>query len=152
MRAREAGPARLNHRFETLRIVAELVEGEQADVGPQLLVEEVLQLERAAALLGVGGIERRLGEALLERGDYLGRVADRPPLELQHREGDVAGVAGEPHRGRDVGAGDGDGAADVRHPLVVERPAHLLAVVRDVDVPESGFRIAHCALGCAVEA
>jgi hypothetical protein len=35
------------------------VEGEQADVRPQLLVEEVLELERAAALLGIGGTARR---------------------------------------------------------------------------------------------
>ena len=56
-------------------------------VGTQLLVEEVLQLQRPAALDRVLGIERRLRIAPLERRDDLRRVADRLAVELQHREG-----------------------------------------------------------------
>src|SRR6185436_16706093 len=79
--------------FEALAVVAQLVEGEQAEIWAELLVEEVLQLEGAAQLRGIGGIEGRLREALLERGDDRGRVGDRLPVELEHREGEVGGVA-----------------------------------------------------------
>ena len=114
----------------------------------QLLVEEVLQLERAAALLGVGRVERRLGVALLERGDDRGRVADRAAVHLQHREGRCCSPRVSQKRDRDVHPRQRR-AADVRDPLVVQRPARLLAEVRDVDLPESRFAVAHCAASVA---
>ena len=44
----------------------------------------------------------------------------------------------------DVQARNRDGAAVVGDFLVVERPARLLAEVRDGDVPEGGAGVAHC--------
>jgi hypothetical protein len=45
-----------------------VVEG-AADVRSELLVEELLELKRAAPLRRIVGIERRLGPALLDGGD-----------------------------------------------------------------------------------
>ena len=56
--------------------------GKQLGVGrapqmrSQLLVEEILELERATALRRILGVERWLRPALLDRGDDSGRVAD----------------------------------------------------------------------------
>lgn len=61
----------------------------------QLLVEVVLQLEGAAALFGLGGVEGPIRAALLEGDDDRGRVGDRPPVELQDRKG-LLGAAAEP--------------------------------------------------------
>ena len=109
--------------------------------GPSSLVEEVLELERPATLGRLLRVERRLGPALLERRDDRGRVADVAAVEAQDREG-LRRPAGEPERDRDVRAGERR-AALVLDPLVGERPAGLLAVVRDRDVPEQRLVVAH---------
>ena len=124
--------------------------GEQPRVGPELLVEEVLEGEGAPALVGVGRVERGLGLALLERGDDRGRVADVAAVDGQHREGDL-GAAGEPERERDVAAGRRR-APLVLDALVGQGPARLLAVVRDGDVPEGGEAAAHCLIPAALPA
>jgi hypothetical protein len=125
------------------------VKGEQAGVRRQLLVEEVLQLEGPTALGGVGGIEGGIRMALLERGDDRGGVADGLPVEPQDRKR----AAAAPRQG------ERDDHVDTGHrrpalmldALVIERPADLLAVVRDRDVPEHRLRRhwivlrAHCA-------
>jgi hypothetical protein len=71
-------------------------------VWSQLLVEEVLQLEGAAALRGIGRVERRVRVALLDRGEDRGRVGDRAPVHLQQRQGDA------------LATGQGEGDRDVR--------------------------------------
>jgi hypothetical protein len=53
------------------------VEGELAGIWAELLVEELLQLQRPSPLLGVGRVESRLRMAFLESGDDRGRVGDR---------------------------------------------------------------------------
>ena len=126
---------------EALPVVAELVPGELPDIGAELLVEELLQLERAAPLGDVRRVERRLGVALLQRGDDRGRVADSLSVDAEHGEG-VVGAAGEPEGDRHVGAGDGRVAAMLDF-LPGQRPARLLAVVRDVDLPEGGEGVTH---------
>ena len=102
--------------------------------GPQLLVEEVLELQRARPLGGVGRVQRGLRRVLLERGDDGGGVADRAAVELEHRQPALlaarlvhrAGAVEPRHRRAQL----------VRNPLVVQRPARLLVVVRELDVPE----------------
>ena len=86
------------------RVLAHFVEGEVADVGPDLLVEELLQRQRLPALLGVGGVERRFGEAPLEGLDDRARAADVPSLERENGEGRLL-AAGQPEGDGDVGAG-----------------------------------------------
>jgi len=56
------------------------VKSDPPDVRPELLVEELLELEGARALGRSTRIERRLGEGLFERGDDPRRVVDRPPF------------------------------------------------------------------------
>jgi hypothetical protein len=50
--------------------------GRAPEVWSQLLVEEVLELERATPLRRILGVQRWLWPALLDRGDDSGRVAD----------------------------------------------------------------------------
>ena len=57
---------------------AQLVPGEQPDVGTELFVEELLQLERPLPLRRVGRVQGRIRKVLLERRDDRGRVADIP--------------------------------------------------------------------------
>jgi len=135
---------------EHRRLVGQLVEGKQARVRPQLLVEEVLQLEGVAALLGIGRVERRVRVALLDRSEDRGRVGDRAPVHLQQRQGDAL-AAGQREGDRDV-APRQRRAADVGDPLVVERPAHLLAVVGDVELDQGGLVVTHCASSVVVAA
>src|SRR5438552_10582605 len=99
----------------------------------EVLVEELLELERAPALPGVGRIQRRIGKALLERGDDARGVPDRSAVDLEHGEG--GHPAGQGKRDKHVGPGQRI-AADVPYALVVERPARLLVEVRELDVPE----------------
>jgi hypothetical protein len=112
---------------------------EQPDVRTELLVEELLQLERPRTLAGIARIERGLGHRFLERGDDLGGVADRPAVELQDGER-VAAASRQDEGDRDVRA-RGRGAPLVLDSLVLERPASLLVVVRDADVPEDGLHV-----------
>ncbi len=74
------------------------------------------------------------GSVGLQGGDDLGRVADVRPVQLQHRQGRLRPPR-QDQGDRDVAARQGR-AAGVVDPLVLERPANLLAVVRDVDLPE----------------
>ena len=116
------------------------MEGHVAGVGSELLVEEVLELQRPAPLIWVGGVQRRLGVALLEGGDDRRRVADRTAVELEQGEGLVL-AAGDEQRRRHVRPRRRR-VAVVFDALPVQRPADLLAVVGDLDVPE--LRSAHC--------
>jgi len=117
------------------------VPDELADRRSQLFVEVVRERERAAPLGDLGGVERRLGEALLQRGDYRGRVADVAAVQAQHGKG-VMGATGEPEGDGHVGAGDRRATA-VLDALPGKRPARLLAVVRDVDLPENRLVVRH---------
>ena len=108
------------------------MDDEHAHVRSELLVEEVLEVEGPRPCHRVGWAQGRLGKAPLERVDDPGRIPDRLLLENQHREGPVTG---ELLRDRPVPSRDGC-ATNVRDALVVERPPHLLVVVRDLEVPE----------------
>ena len=79
----------------------------------------------------------------LERGDDARRVADRAAVEKQDRQRGCPRP--ERRRGRYVAP---ERAADVRDPLLVERPAHLLVEVRNRQVPEDGrvTALAHISL------
>jgi hypothetical protein len=79
-------------------------------------------------------VQRWLGIALLERGDDGRRVADALAVELEHREGLVSPTR-EPERDEHVQPRHRR-LAVVVDALVRQRPPHLLAVVRDADVPQ----------------
>lgn len=77
--AEARGNRRRNARRDLLQeigVATRFMEGEPAGVGAEFLVEELLELERPAALLGIGGIQRRLRDALLQGGDDRRRVGD----------------------------------------------------------------------------
>jgi hypothetical protein len=97
----------------------------------ELLVEIVFQCERPLPRRGVTGIQWRLGIALFERRDDTRRIADRPSLQEQDRQRTAPRRA--PGADQVVGA---KYATAVRDPLVVERPADLLAEMRERDVPQ----------------
>jgi hypothetical protein len=80
---------------ELRTVPPQLVERRAADVRPELLVEELLELQRAAPLVRIRRVERRRRELLLEGRDDRGRVAYRPAVELDHGEGDLPAL-GEP--------------------------------------------------------
>src|SRR5205823_6461018 len=115
-------------------VAAELVKDEPPDVGAELFVKEVLELERPAALDRLRRVQRWLRVAFLERADNRGRVADAPAVELEDRQR-VAAAAGQRERDRHVVTGH-ERPALVPDALQVERPSRLLVVVRDLDVPE----------------
>ena len=89
--------------------------------GTELLVEIVFQCERVLPRGGVSGIQRRLGMAMLDRGDDTSRIADRPAIQEQDRQDAMPRRAS----GADqvVGA---EHLTAVRKALVVQRPADLL--------------------------
>ena len=110
-----------------------MFEHEQAQIRPELLVEVVLDLKRAAAVGWIVREELGLRVAALELPDDERGVADGEPVELQDREG---GTGPEPPGDLRVPARDRR-AADVREPLVVERLARLLVVVGDLEMPQN---------------
>src|SRR6059036_1635880 len=88
------------------------------DRRPELLVEEVLELERAAARGLVARVEGRLRIRALEGRDDTRRVVDRTTVEDEHWDGRLPGHSPdlpevEPGQER---------PAHVRHALEVERP------------------------------
>jgi hypothetical protein len=97
-----------------------------------VLVEEILQRQRPRTLARIGRVERRVGMAALELGDDPRRIADRFAVELEQRE---RPAAAEPPRPQRVQPGRRRAKA-VSDALEVERPAGLLVVVREGDVPE----------------
>lgn len=119
------------------RVGKQRLVGHEADVRSQLLVEELLERERTLPLRRIVRIERSLRPALLDRGDDSRRIADRPPVEGEHgRRRRIAGQTlglqdVEPRKQR---------AADVGDPLVVQRPAHLLVVMREFELPQHAAR------------
>ena len=104
----------------------------------ELLVEVVFQRERVLPRVGVTGIQRRLGIALFERGDDMGRIADRAAVEEQNRQRAVPRRT--PGADQVVRA---EHFAAVRDALVVERPTHLLAEMRERDVPQQRCILVH---------
>src|SRR5262245_55686903 len=94
------------------------------------LVEIVLQHKRALPGGRVTRIKRRLWVMLLKRGDDARGIGDRLAAKPQNRQ--LALARREPDLDQVVGA---EHAATVRDALVVERPAHFFAVVRERDVP-----------------
>jgi hypothetical protein len=119
-----------------------VMQHEEPRVRSKLLVEEILDLERAPALVSFGWIQRRLGKASLERLDDPGRISDRLPIQDEHWK---RPATGQLFRDRLMAARHG-GATNVGHPLVVERPARLLVVVGDLQVPEHGSVSVVCAV------
>ena len=68
-------------RHHQFRVGKQLVVEGAADVRSELLVEEVLELERATPLCVILGIERRVRPLFLDGGDDPCRVADCPPVD-----------------------------------------------------------------------
>ena len=115
------------------RIMDELgVHEHRPDRRPELLVEEVLERERAATPGLVPRVEGRLRKCALEGLDDARRVVDRTTVEGEHRDGRL------PRHSQDLGEvkPGQERPAHVRDPLEVERPAGLLVEVRDGEVPE----------------
>ena len=50
-----------------------------------MFVEVIFQRERVLSRVGVAGIQRRLGIALFEPSDDMGRIADCAAVEEQNR-------------------------------------------------------------------
>ena len=71
---------------ESVGVARHLRERCAPDVRRQLLVEELLQLECAAAIVRVRRVERRLRVVALQPLDDLRRVVDRVAVQLQDRE------------------------------------------------------------------
>src|SRR6516162_8834480 len=94
------------------------------------LVEIVLQHKRALPRGRVTRIERWLGVMLLKRGDDTRGIGDR--LAAKPQNGHLALAGRAPDLDQVIGA---EHAASVRDALIVERPAHFFAVVRERDVP-----------------
>lgn len=129
----EAHPERESGNH-TVRVVHEhRAEDCCAELMPELLVEEVLQLHGAPARGFVARIERGIRAKLLERLEDSRRVADRLPLEKENRQ---CRAPGRPERSRQVV--EEEGFPDVRDPLEIQRPANLLVEVRDGEMPEDG--------------
>src|SRR5215210_6854936 len=134
------------------RVLEQGVERGPADAGAELFVEEVLERESPLPVGRAGRVERRVGPVLLERGDDPGRVSDRPPVDLEDRRGSPFPLEAPPQPVR----ARRERAALVGDPLEVERPAGLLVVVGEAELPEDGQAsgVAHCAasshhqLGC----
>jgi len=126
--------ARRQHAQCDIRIVPEQRGDDRCPQGrTELLVEIVFQSERSLPRGGVTGIERRRRIALFERGDDLGRIADRPAV--QEQDGQRTVPRRTPRTDQIVGAKH---LTVVRDTLAVERRAGLLAVVRERDVPQQG--------------
>jgi hypothetical protein len=122
----------VDHREELLRLFQVVVEQHPPKVGTALFVEEVLNLERAVALLRIGRVEGWLRPPPLDLLDDLRGIADRTAGHLQDRHRAARAQAARRellHAGRHR-------PAYVRDALVVERPPYLLVVVRDLEVPE----------------
>src|SRR5439155_5179301 len=111
-----------------LGVTAEFIEHQSPDVRAELAIEPARELERAPALGVAGGIQGRVREAPLQGGDDRGGIRDTYTIELEDRKRHGP-PAREPRSERDVQARQGR-AALVRDPLVLERPARLLAEVR----------------------
>src|SRR5262245_19750635 len=109
---------------------------ETADVGRDFLVEKRLERERARSLRGIGRIERRVGTPALDLGEDAIRADEGGSRNHEDRE---LVLPGEQADARHMQAGD-ERPADVRPALVIERPAHLLVVVRDAEVEEAWRR------------
>jgi len=135
-RARHEAPRATEVRHEgvqhQVRLREQMVDRQQARVRADVLVEEVLEVARAPPLLRVGRVEGRAWLELLERLDDVGRVSDRPTA--QHEDGERRSAAQTP--GELAVSAGGHRAAHVGHALVVQGPARLLVVVRDLEVPE----------------
>src|SRR5262245_24985948 len=114
----------------------ELIEQRAPHVRAELLVEELLERERPAALRRVGRVERRLRPQALEALDDARRVVDR--LAVEHQD-EQRLLPRHPEHARDVEAGQ-ERAAHVSDALPVERPARLLVEVREAKLPEDGRR------------
>ena len=127
--------AMAEHRLYNLRPGKQLGVGRAAEVRSQLLVEELLEFERATPLRRIVRVEPRVRPAHLDRGDDSGRIADRATVEGQHRC--RRGIPGQALGLHHVGPGK-QRTADVGDVLVVKRPAHLLVVVRDLELPQHG--------------
>src|SRR4051812_49108566 len=115
-----------------LRLREVVIEQDAAQVVPAALVEVLLELERPAPFLRIGGVEGWFRPLSLDLLDDPGRVADRASVQLQDRRGATCSQPARPEflqRGR-------HGATHVTNPLVVERPTRLLVVVRDLEVPK----------------
>src|SRR5688500_15444951 len=104
------------------------MDNEQARVRTELLVEELLELERPPALFRV---KRGFRVEALKLRDDARRVAD--PAAVEHEHGQRV-TAAQPPRGPVMEASV-QRVPRVADALVVERPAHLLVVVRDLEVP-----------------
>src|SRR6266849_5805570 len=100
----------------------------------ELLVEEILYRQCPSSRDRILRIKRGVRVALFEHFDDAGRIADGLFPEHEHRK---CRAAREPLCDDRVAAGN-LGASNVGNALVVERPTHLLVVVRDLQMPENG--------------
>src|SRR5207244_889992 len=131
--ASRAGPeAERQEGDREIAVGEEPVEDRPPDVWAELDVEVLLELERAAPGRLVAGVERWVGMQALERLDDARRVGDRAAVEHEHR---YRSLSRQPEHPRDVERGK-ERAADVRDALPVERPARLLVVVGEAELPE----------------
>ena len=127
-----AAHAGRQHALCKVRIVLEQRgDDSRAQCRPKRLVEIVLQCERALPRGGFTRVKRGLGIVLLERSDDARGIRDGPPIEPQNRQFALTGRA--PDLDQVVGA---EHTAPVRDALIIKRPAHLFAVVRERDVPQ----------------
>jgi hypothetical protein len=127
-----AAHARRQHAQRSVGIVPEQRRHDsRAQRRAKRLVEIVLQRERALPRGDITRIKRRLGVMLLKRGDDARGIRDGPAIEPQN--GQLALARRTPDADQVVGA---EHTAPMGDALVVERPAHFFAVVRERDVSQ----------------
>jgi len=83
------GQSRMRHKcgLHKVGVGKDEVKDPSPDIGPELLIEVVLQLESAAPFRWLGRIKGWLWVGAFERLDDLARVADYFAVQLEHREG-----------------------------------------------------------------
>src|SRR5512132_1511298 len=132
----EAAGPRLIGRHEVERVVEvfpRFPEPDSPHVVAGVLVEEFLQLEGLPALIWIGGIERRVRIATLERLDDPRRVDDPLSVEIEDWQGPAP-----PREGHGFRATGHQRMSPVQDPLDVQRPADLLVVIGEAVLPEDG--------------
>jgi hypothetical protein len=105
---------------------------EPPQLGRDLVVEVRLDRERALALRRILGVERPLRRDAIELGEDARRARDRRAVDHEHRQLALPAhdaCAEEMERRHER-------LARVREALAVEGPAHLLVVVRDLEVEQ----------------
>jgi hypothetical protein len=113
------------------------MEGGPAHRGANLIVQPFLDFQRTLTLRRVAWVQRRIGPGPFDVVEHRGRVFQNATLMAQDGHCLLAEARQQLHRMR---AGK-QRMPDVGHTLVIQRPARLLRIHREAELPE--FRVTH---------